>query len=151
MPSLSLAEFVEELQREGELARVGAEVDAEFEAAEITRRVSQQQGPALLFERVRGQRWPVVTNLLGTERRICLALGIDALEQIDERLGRLPSTTDSGGWLGRLRGTAASAQGARRVKTGACQQVVRLGSDIDLADLPAARLAGRVASLYYGG
>jgi UbiD family decarboxylase len=63
------------LARERELVAVDAEVDPDLEVAEIHRRVIAAGGPALLFRRVRGSPWPVVTNLFGSERRIGHAFG----------------------------------------------------------------------------
>jgi 4-hydroxybenzoate decarboxylase subunit C len=71
----NLRSFLELLRRERELIEVGAEVDPYLELAEIHRRVIARGGPALLFRRVKGSRYPVVTNLFGTERRIELAFG----------------------------------------------------------------------------
>ena len=71
----SLRTFVDRLTRENEIITVKAEVDPYLELAEIHRRVIAEGGPALMFERVKGSRYPVVTNLFGTERRIDLAFG----------------------------------------------------------------------------
>ncbi len=70
-----LRTFIEQLQRNGELAVVEAEVDPRLEAAEIHRRVIAAGGPALLFTRVRGAEVPLVTNLFGTAGRAELAFG----------------------------------------------------------------------------
>src|ERR1051325_1971064 len=71
----SLRTFLDRLTRENEITTIKAEVDPHLELAEIHRRVISEGGPALLFERVKGSRYPVVTNLFGTERRIDLAFG----------------------------------------------------------------------------
>ncbi len=71
----SLRTFLDLLTRENEIITIKAEVDPYLELAEIHRRVIAEGGPALLFERVKGSRFPVVTNLFGTERRIDLAFG----------------------------------------------------------------------------
>ena len=71
----SLRTFLNRLTRENEIITIKAEVDPYLELAEIHRRVIDEGGPALLFERVKGSRYPVVTNLFGTERRIDLAFG----------------------------------------------------------------------------
>ncbi len=70
-----LGDFVRHLQARGELLRVTAEVDPKFEVAELTQRVIRQDGPALLFERVKGADFPLVMNLYGSDRRMELALG----------------------------------------------------------------------------
>ena len=71
----SLRTFLDLLVRENEITTLKAEVDPYLELAEIHRRVIEQGGPALCFERVRGSRYKVVTNLFGTKRRIDLAFG----------------------------------------------------------------------------
>ncbi|PWT90368.1 MAG: 4-hydroxybenzoate decarboxylase [Blastocatellia bacterium] len=71
----SLRTFLDLLTRENEIVTINAEVDPYLELAEVHRRVISEGGPALLFKRVKGSRYPVVTNLFGTERRIDLAFG----------------------------------------------------------------------------
>jgi 4-hydroxybenzoate decarboxylase subunit C len=71
----NLRSFLDVLRRENDLISVETEVDPYLEIAEIHRRVIAQGGPALLFTRVKGSHFPVVTNLFGTEKRIDLAFG----------------------------------------------------------------------------
>src|SRR6267154_6429988 len=71
----NLRSFLDLLRREKDLVTIEAEVDPYLELAEIHRRVIEQGGPALLFKRVKGSRFPVVTNLFGTGKRIDLAFG----------------------------------------------------------------------------
>ena len=71
----NLRTFLDRLTRESEIITIKAEVDPYLELAEIHRRVIDEGGPALLFERVKGSRYPVVTNMFGTEKRIDLAFG----------------------------------------------------------------------------
>ena len=70
-----LQSFVRALDAAGELRRITAEVDPFLEIAEIYDRVIKREGPALLFENVRGADYPLLINLLGSPRRIELALG----------------------------------------------------------------------------
>jgi UbiD family decarboxylase len=71
----NLRTFLNLLKKEKEIITIEAEVDPYLEAAEIHRRVIDQAGPALLFKRIKGSSYPVVTNLFGTARRIGLAFG----------------------------------------------------------------------------
>jgi 4-hydroxybenzoate decarboxylase subunit C len=71
----SLRSFLDLLARANDLKHISTEVDPYLELAEVHRRVIERGGPALLFERVKGSRYPVVTNLFGTERRIERAFG----------------------------------------------------------------------------
>src|SRR5438046_5628365 len=71
----NLRSFLDLLHRENDLVTVDCEVDAYLEIAEIHRRVIERGGPALLFTKVRGSGFPVVTNLFGTKKRIEFAFG----------------------------------------------------------------------------
>ncbi len=66
----SLRHCVDDLERHGHLRRVEVEVDARLEAAEIQRRVYQAGGPALLYTRVKGCQFPMVSNLFGSMERL---------------------------------------------------------------------------------
>jgi len=70
-----LQSFLSQLERQSQLARVRVEVDPELEITEIATRVVKEQGPALLFENVKGSQFPLAINILGSEKRIELALG----------------------------------------------------------------------------
>src|SRR5437016_6303712 len=80
MPYDGLRAFVDTLAREGELVRIGREVDPNLEIAEIADRTMKAGGPALLFERVAGSSFPLLINAYGSRRRMALALGVDDLE-----------------------------------------------------------------------
>jgi UbiD family decarboxylase len=71
----NLRSFLDQLRRENDLITVDAEVDPYLELAEVHRRVIDRGGPALLFTRAKGSRFPVVTNLFGTQKRIEWAFG----------------------------------------------------------------------------
>ncbi|MGO1521026.1 MAG: 3-octaprenyl-4-hydroxybenzoate carboxy-lyase, partial [Sphingobacterium sp.] len=65
----SLQDCVTDLERNGYLIRVKEEVDPHLEMAAIHMRVFDSQGPALLFEQVKGSKFPAVSNLFGTLER----------------------------------------------------------------------------------
>jgi len=71
----NLRSFLDLLRREKDLVTIDTEVDPYLELAEVHRRVIERGGPALLFKRVKGSSYPVVTNLFGTAKRIELAFG----------------------------------------------------------------------------
>lgn len=84
----SLRDFLSELERQKELRRIRVEVDPYLEIGEIAMRVVREEGPALLFENVKGSPYPVAINLFGTMRRIAIALGRPSAE-FGERLYQL--------------------------------------------------------------
>ncbi|MDZ7269366.1 MAG: UbiD family decarboxylase [candidate division KSB1 bacterium] len=71
----TLGDFARHLESLGELHRVKVEVDPELEITEIAVRALREERPALLFENVKGARFPLAINLLASARRIELALG----------------------------------------------------------------------------
>lgn len=75
MPFHNLQSFISFLEKKGDLIRVKAEVDPLLEITEIATRVVKQSGPALLFENVKGSKFPLLINVLGAERRVNWALG----------------------------------------------------------------------------
>ncbi len=86
-----LRTFLDQLRRDKDLVVVDDEVDARLEVPEIHRRVIAAGGPALLFTRVRGAGFPLVTNLFGTSRRAALAFGQRPLRLV-KRLVQLAET-----------------------------------------------------------
>src|SRR5580765_5910849 len=88
-PPADLRDWIALLEREGELVRVDAEVDADLEITEINDRVVKSGGPALLFENVKGSRLPLLINQFGTERRMSMAFGVEQLDDVAARLGDL--------------------------------------------------------------
>lgn len=85
MPFSDLQAFLSHCEKRGDLVRVRAEVDPRLEIAEIVTRVVRADGPAIVFERVSGSRFPVAANVLGAARRCAWALGEDP-EAIGARL-----------------------------------------------------------------
>jgi 4-hydroxy-3-polyprenylbenzoate decarboxylase len=91
MPYTDLREFIEALEKSGELVRVKAEVDPRLEVTEILNRLLATSGPAVLFERVKGSSIPLLANLFGTVKRVAMGLETDeaGLEEIGKFLAFL--------------------------------------------------------------
>lgn len=87
----SLGAFIDILRREGEIVEVETSVEPRLEVAEIHRRVIEQEGPALLFRNPANARYPLVTNLFGTLRRVQLAFG-SRPEELVKEIAELPKT-----------------------------------------------------------
>ncbi len=81
-----LNQFIERLEMEGELKRISRPVSPILEITEITDRISKRGGPALLFEKAEGHRFPVVTNLFGSEKRMRLSLGGRSPDEVGQEL-----------------------------------------------------------------
>src|SRR5690606_19359685 len=99
-PYTDLKEFLAALERSGELRRVKVPVDPTLEISEIVTRTVRAQGPALLFEKPTRGEMPVAINLFGTERRMAMALGVERLDEIGERIGELLKPELPVGWSG---------------------------------------------------
>ena len=72
-----LRDFIDQLEKLGELKRISVEVDPHLEMTEICDRTLRAGGPALLFENPKGYDMPVLANLFGTPKRVALGMGQD--------------------------------------------------------------------------
>jgi 4-hydroxy-3-polyprenylbenzoate decarboxylase len=130
--------FIETLEKNGELLRIQTFVDPHLEIAEITDRMSKQPGggKALLFENA-GYNFPVLMNAYGSEKRICLALGVNQLDEIAQEIEGLfkliaspkESIIDKLKLLPRLSEFASWMPKVKKGR-GACQEVVMSTPDI---------------------
>jgi 4-hydroxy-3-polyprenylbenzoate decarboxylase len=132
----SLTEFVQVLEREGELKRIGHPVKAELEITEIADRVMKSGGPALLFENVVGKQIPVLINAFGSMKRMALALGVSDVEQIALEIQRLIQTKPPRSFKDKLKilGDLLRLAGIppKIVKEGGCQEVVVREPDLNM-------------------
>ena len=135
-----LREWIHLLEREGELVRVAAEVDPKLEVTEIVDRTVKTGGPALLFEHPKGSSHPLLVNQFGTERRMCLAFGVDSLDDIGVKLADVLEMQPPEGLANKLRGLKQLKSIADSlpnvVKHGPCQEIVLRGDEVDLGLLP---------------
>ena len=143
-PPLNLREWIDRLERAGELVRIGAEADPDLEITEIADRTVKAGGPALLFERPKGSEHPLLINQFGTEKRMCLALGVGSLDEAAAKVASLLELAPPRGARAKLRKlrelrAAAKSVQPRSVRRGACQEIVLTGDEIDLGLLPVQR------------
>src|SRR5574342_690071 len=121
-PATDLRAWIALLEREGELHRVRAEVDADLEITEIVDRTVKAKGPALLFERVKGSSHPLLINQFGTERRMCLAFGVERLDDVAAKLEDVLEMQPPQGLADKVRGLrklkSIADSRARTVKSG---------------------------------
>ncbi len=134
MPVQNLRQFLQILRQERDLVTIEAEVDPYLEVAEIHRRVIESHGPALLFNRVKGSSFPVVTNLFGTPKRIELAFGAKP-EQLVKQIVHFAETflppKFSKLWENRNLALEALKLGTRSVKHGPVLEVVEQPADLN--------------------
>ena len=135
----SLRAFIDTLEQAGELIRIKTFVDPVLEIAEITDRISKtpDRNKALLFENT-GTEFPLLINSMGSERRMCIALGVNALDDVTrdiedlfkklsapkngmlEKLAMLPQLSKFASWMPKV----ISGRGA-------CQEVVMEKPNLD--------------------
>ena len=137
-----LREWIAALDRAGELKRIGAEVDPILEIAEITDRVSkgklagevaratQPGGPALLFQNIKGHPGAqVLINQFGSARRMSLALEVDELDQVADRIRQFMDVKSPQGFLDKVKMLPMLAEMGKffpkTVSTGPCKEVIR--------------------------
>jgi 4-hydroxy-3-polyprenylbenzoate decarboxylase len=124
-----LRDFIRKLEQAGELKRISAEVDPVLEITEITDRVTKAGGPALLFEHPKGSRMPLLINMLGSERRINLALEVEKLSDVADRINSYLALQSPQGLMDKLKMLPKLAEiGAffpKTVKSGPCKEVIR--------------------------
>ena len=137
-----IREFIAFLEQRGELRRIAIPVDPMLEISEITDRTIKSGGPALLFENPRGYDIPVLTNLFGSESRTAMALGLDSLEDVAEKVQSIIDLVQGPpqGMANKLRTLGQLANLAsirpRTVNNPPCQDVVLQGEDVDLYKFP---------------
>ena len=137
-----LREWIAALDRAGELKRIGAEVDPILEIAEITdlaskgklagegARATQPGGPALLFQNIKGHPGAqVLINQFGSARRMNLALEVDELDQVADRIRQFMDVKSPQGFLDKVKMLPMLAEMGKffpkTVSTGPCKEVIR--------------------------
>jgi 4-hydroxy-3-polyprenylbenzoate decarboxylase len=116
-----LRDFLAELEEAGELLRIREEVDPEYEISAFCRNVADKDGPALLFDNIKGYEMSALANLFGTEKRIAMALGVE-LKDMNRTIAE------------RLRTRIPPVLIDRKVAP--CKQIVMTGDDVDLSKIP---------------
>jgi 4-hydroxy-3-polyprenylbenzoate decarboxylase len=142
-----LREFVRKLEKEGELKRIRTEVDPVLEIAEVTQRVARavgrqpnSVGPALLFEKPKGSRHPLLINAFGSVRRMALAFEVEDLDEVAARIRGFLAMETPQGLFDKIKMLPKLAElGSffpKSVKSGACKEIIEKGTDVNLFDFP---------------
>ncbi|MCW8108023.1 4-hydroxy-3-polyprenylbenzoate decarboxylase [Alteromonas ponticola] len=154
-----LRDFIQQLEKQGELKRIEREIDPDLEMTEIADRTLRAGGPALLFENPKGSTIPVLTNLFGTSERVALGMGqtsVAALREVGELLAYLKEPEPPKGMKDLWDKLPVFKQvlnmPAKELKKAPCQEVVMSGDEVDLSMLPIQRCwPGDVAPLITWG
>lgn len=138
-----LRDFITQLELQGELKRIQFEVDPYLEITEICDRVLKAEGPALLFENVKGSKVPVLANLFGTPKRVAMGMGedsVEALREVGKLLAFLKEPDPPKGlkdvWEKMPIFRQVLNMAPKVVKKAACQEVVFEAEEVDLNMLP---------------
>ena len=138
-----LREFIDELEKQGELKRITLPVNSEFEITEICRRTLDREGPALLFENVVNNSIPVLANLFGTTKRVAIAMGkndLPGLRELGQLLAQLKQPEPPAGIKDAIEKLPvlkkALSMPVKMLSQGKCQENVIEGDQVDLNTLP---------------
>src|SRR6202046_3641155 len=105
-----LRDFIEALEKKKELKKISFEVDPFLEITEFADRAVKNGGPALLFEKPKGSRIPVLINSFASMRRMELALEVDSVESIAERIYEFLEMRLPAGRIGKIKTLPKLAQ-----------------------------------------
>jgi len=143
-----LRSFIAALERAGELKKISTEVDPILEITEITDRVSKGRGgkggapggPALLFQNIKGHPGAqVLINQFGSESRMKLALEVDSLDEIADRIRHFMDVKSPQGFLDKVKMLPMLAEMGKffpkTVSSGPCKEVI-LKDKFSLLDFP---------------
>ncbi len=138
-----LRDFIKQLEKQGELKRITAEVDPYLEMTEICDRVLKQEGPALLFENPKGSNIPVLANLFGTPHRVAMGMGAESVTElrgIGELLAYLKEPEPPKGMKDAIEKIPVFKQvlnmAPKVISSPPCQEVIREGDEVDLSVFP---------------
>ncbi len=138
-----LRDFIAQLEKQGELKRIKTEVDPVLEMTAICDRMLREGGPALLFENPKGYNIPVLGNLFGTPKRVAMGMGatdVSELRGIGELLAYLKEPEPPKGMRDAMEKLPVFKQvlnmAPKLVSSPACQEVIRVGDEVDLSVYP---------------
>jgi 4-hydroxy-3-polyprenylbenzoate decarboxylase len=135
MPFEDLRAFIRTLEKQGELKRITVEVDPYLEITEFADRAVKNNGPALLFEKPKGSSVPLLINAFASMRRMQLALGVDDIEVVAQRIAGFLEMQKPEGLLDKLKLlpklAELNAAFPKIVPGGPCKEVVRRDFSLD--------------------
>jgi 4-hydroxy-3-polyprenylbenzoate decarboxylase len=140
----NLREFISALDKAGELKKISNTFSPLIEISKITDQESKSfgGGKALLFQNVRNSSFPVATNLFGSNKRICMALGVSDLDQLGARVREYIEFNPPRNFKEALNAIPMAIQLANffprmfKGKNPPCQEIVYTGDQVDLSKIP---------------
>src|SRR5581483_791111 len=139
MAYADLRDFVAALEQKQELKRIPFEVDPVLEITEFADRAVKRGGPALLFEKPKGYDIPVLINSYASLRKMEIALEVDSVEIVAQRIAEYLEMRMPEGLIGKLKMLPKLAEMGsafpKIVAKGACQEVIRT-ANFSLFDYP---------------
>ncbi len=138
-----LRDFLDHLEKIGQLKRISHPIDPHYEMTEISDRTLRAGGPALLFENPIGYDIPVLTNLFGTAERVAIGMGrndVLELREVGKLLAYLKEPEPPKGFKDALDKLPVFKQvlnmPTKKIRKAACQQIVWQGDEVDLDKIP---------------
>jgi 4-hydroxy-3-polyprenylbenzoate decarboxylase len=138
-----LSSFIAELDRRKELVRIADPLSPDLEIAAVIDRVAKSAGggPALLFEHPTGSSMPIAANLFGSMTRICLALGVETLDDLAREIDELTTPPMPKGFMDAIKlmplVNRLTDLMPKTVKDAPCQEIVKPDGGLD--ELPVLR------------
>jgi 4-hydroxy-3-polyprenylbenzoate decarboxylase len=140
MPLEDLRDFIRALEKQGELKRVAIEVDPYLEITEFADRSVKNNGPALLFEKPKGSKVPLLINAFASMRRMEIALGVKSVDDIADRIAGFIELQKPEGLLDKLKMlpklSEISSSFPKIVSKGPCKEVIRKAGEFSLDEYP---------------
>lgn len=134
-----LRDFIRALEKNQELKRIPFEVDPYLEITEFADRAVKKGGPALLFEKPKGSRYPVLINSFASMKKMRIALEVDSVEEVAGRISEYLEMRNPQGLMGKLKMLPKLAEMGsffpRIVKDGPCKEVIER-KDFSVLDFP---------------
>jgi 4-hydroxy-3-polyprenylbenzoate decarboxylase len=140
MPLEDLRDFIRVLEKQGELRRISIEVDPYLEITEFADRSVKTGGPALLFEKPKGSKVPLLINAFASMRRMEIALGVKNVDEIAQRIAGFLEMQKPEGLLEKLKMLPKlgeiSSSFPKIVSKGPCKDVIRTRGNFSLDEYP---------------
>lgn len=137
---MDLRYFIEKWEKEGQLKRIKAEVDWNLELSHVAKLVEEKEGPALLFEKVKDYRSPVITGVYATARRLSDIMGKPGLNSLVELTRE---------WMKTLTQSKSLVE-SREVSSGPILENVRDGDEANVLEFPVPKYYEKDGHRYFG-